>query len=75
MAAEGGGMKHFLIWLHGLGAAAIGAAATAASAALVDSQTFNLSHAGLLALAKVSVLAALIAALAYLTKSPLPPSS
>jgi hypothetical protein len=60
------------MWLHGLAAAAVGGASTAASAALVDSQAFNFTHAGLVALAKVSATAAFIAALAYLKQSPLP---
>lgn len=65
-------MKSVRTWLHGLAAAVIGGASTAASAALVDAQTFNFSHAGLIALAKISATASLIAALAYLKQSPLP---
>jgi hypothetical protein len=60
------------VWLHGLAAAVIGGVSTAASAALVDSQTFNFTHAGVVALAKVSTTGGVIAALAYLKQSPLP---
>ena len=60
------------VWFHGLAAAMIGGLSTAASAALVDSQAFNFSHGGLVALAKVSATGGLIAALAYLKQSPLP---
>lgn len=65
-------MTNWKPWAHGLAAAAIGGAATAASAVLVDNRMFNFSSAGILALAKVSVAAALLSALAYLKQSPLP---
>lgn len=65
-------MTNWKPWAHGLAAATIGGAATAASAVLVDGRTFNLSGAGILALVKVSVAAALLSALAYLKQSPLP---
>lgn len=60
------------VWLHGLTAAMIGGLSSAASATVADSQVFNFSHGGLVALAKVSATGALIAALAYLKQSPLP---
>lgn len=63
-------------WLHGLGAAVIGAAATAGSAALADPQQFNFSqffsHHGLIQFAKLLGIPALLAAFAYLKQSPLP---
>ncbi len=65
-------MSNLKIWIHGLFAAVIGGAATAASAALVDSGTFNFSHAGLMALGKISLTAGAIATIAYLKQSPVP---
>lgn len=68
-------MSNLKIWLHGLLAAVIGGASTAASAALVDTVTFNFSHAGLIALGKISASAAAISTIAYLKQSPVPAMS
>ena len=65
-------MGNLKAWIHGLLAAVIGGASTAASAALVDSGRFNFSHAGLIALGKISASAAAISAFAYLKQSPVP---
>lgn len=62
-------------WLHGLSAAVITAAASALALSRVDPQTFNFTPAGLLALAKGAGGAAILAAAAYLMKSPLPGDS
>jgi hypothetical protein len=68
-------MSNLKIWIHGLLAAVVGGASTAASAALVDNVTFNFSHAGLVALGKISASAAAISTIAYLKQSPLPAMS
>ena len=60
------------VWLHGLGAAIIGAVSTAVSAALVKPDTFNFTHSGLIALAQISASSAALGAAAYLKQSPLP---
>lgn len=65
-------MNGWRSWAHGLGAAVIGAAATAGSAALAVPDAFNFSHHGLVNLGKVMLVPALYSALAYLKQSPLP---
>ena len=60
-------------WLHGLAAAAIGAASSAVPTMIVDPATFNL-HGGLGKLGEVVLLSALVAVAAYLKQSPLPGS-
>lgn len=61
-------------WLHGILAAAIGAGATGFSTVIVSPQTFNFTHAGLINLAQVCGLSALLAVAAVLKQSPLPPA-
>jgi hypothetical protein len=68
-------MGTFKQWLHGLGAAVIGAASAAIPLALGDPHDFNLSRRGLLDFARVVGVPALIAAAAYLKQSPLPSES
>jgi len=59
------------IWLHGLAAALIGGAVNALSVLLVDPLGFNFGP-GLGKLCSVAGAGALIGAVAYLKKSPLP---
>lgn len=59
-------------WVHGLGAALIGGAASAGAAALAAPQAFNFTHQGLVAFGKVVFIGAALPALAYLKQSPLP---
>jgi hypothetical protein len=61
------------IWLHGIGAAFISAFSTAASGTIALPAVFNFSHAGLVNVAKLAVVPALMAVFAYLKTSPLPP--
>jgi hypothetical protein len=63
------------IWLHGLGSAAIGTAASSVSAMWAAPETFNFSHAGLAKLGQISAASAFFAAVLYLKQSPLPVSS
>ena len=65
-------MNSMKAWLHSLGAAAISAAASGVTAGIVDPQTFNFSHGGLLKLAELCGVNALIAVAAFLKQSPLP---
>lgn len=60
------------VWLHGLAAAAIGAFSTSITVLVVDPTKFNFSGEGFLSLAKVSIVAAIVAVAGYLAKSPLP---
>lgn len=59
-------------WFHGLLAAAISAAASGVSLVIVAPLEFNFSRDGLLKLASVCGVNALISAAAYLKQSPLP---
>lgn len=62
------------IWLHGLGAAFIGAAASSIGPMLVAPDRFNLtSVAGLRSVALASIISGVVSAAAYLKTSPLPP--
>lgn len=61
-------------WLHSILAAAIGAVSTGISTVIVSPQTFNFSHQGLINLAQVSGVSAILAVAAILKKSPLPPT-
>lgn len=61
------------VWLHGLGSAVVGGVASGITVAIVDPNHFNLSHAGLIAIAKVSALMGLWSAGLYLKQSPIPP--
>ena len=63
------------LWLHGLGAAFIGGAATSLATILVDSEKFNIdTFLGLQHLAVVAVVAGIVSAAGYLKQSPLPPA-
>lgn len=59
-------------WLHGLASAAIGAVGAAVPLVIVAPDTFNFTHAGWVKLGQVCLTSAVIAAAAYLSKSPLP---
>lgn len=59
-------------WLHGLFAGAIGSFSTAAGGVLTLPGVFNFSHDGLINLAKVTLIPALLTIFAYLKQSPLP---
>ncbi|QEE30793.1 hypothetical protein FTW19_24005 [Terriglobus albidus] len=62
------------LWLHGLGAAFIGGAATSLATILVDSEKFNIDTLlGLQHLAVVAIVAGIVSAAGYLKQSPLPP--
>jgi len=60
------------IWLHGLAAAAIGAAANAFILCIADPQTFNASLAGLKHVGTVMLVSGGLSAAAYLKQSPVP---
>lgn len=61
------------LWLHGLFAAFISTFASSASGFIMLPGVFNFTHNGLINMAKVSALPAMIAVFAYLKTSPLPP--
>lgn len=62
------------IWLHGLGAAAIGSSASSVATILVAPDRFNLtSLIGFGHVCMVAIVAGMVNAAAYLAKSPLPP--
>lgn len=61
-------------WLHGLGSAVIGGAASAVTVVIVDPATFNLSTGGLKLLSVLAV-SGIISAALYLKQSPLPPDT
>lgn len=63
--------RAILAWVYGLGSAAIGGAATAVLAMVVEPGTFNF-EGGLASLAKLAVGGGLINAAMYLKQSPLP---
>lgn len=60
-------------WLYGLGTAAIGGAANALTASLVDPKDFNFTHDGMLMMLKIALAGALWPVLTLLKQSPLPP--
>lgn len=62
-------------WLHGLGMATISAFAGGISGMATLPSVFNFTHDGLVNVAKLTVLPALLAAGAYLKTSPLPTAS
>ncbi|QEE30790.1 hypothetical protein FTW19_23990 [Terriglobus albidus] len=65
--------KNMRLWLHGLGAAFIGGAATSLATILVDSEKFNIDTLlGLQHLAVVAIVAGIVSAAGYLKQSPLP---
>jgi len=62
------------IWLHGLGAAAIGSSASSIATIMVAPDRFNLtSLSGFGHVCLVALVAGIVNAAAYLAKSPLPP--
>lgn len=65
-------MKNLKIWLHGLAAAAVSAFASAASGAIALPAVFTLDKAGLVNMAKLAAVPALLAVFAYLKNSPIP---
>lgn len=65
-------MRRFETWAKGLLAAVIGGSANAVSAVLVAPGTFNFSHDGLIAIAKLAAAGGLINAVMYLKQSPVP---
>lgn len=67
-------MSNWMKWLHGLGAAFIGAFATAASGAITLPNVFSFTHSGMINFAKVCTVPAMLSAFAYLKQSPLPSS-
>jgi hypothetical protein len=60
------------VWLHGLFAGAIGSFSTAAGGVLTMPGVFNFSHDGLIDVAKITLIPALLTIFAYLKQSPLP---
>lgn len=67
-------MGNWKTWLYSIGAAAIGGAATALGAALLNPASFNLTNSGLEHLGAVALFGAIVPVLALLKQSPLPPS-
>lgn len=65
-------MNNVANWLYGLLAAAIGAVGSAVPLVIVAPESFNFSHAGLLKLAEMCAVNALLAVGLYLKQSPLP---
>lgn len=59
-------------WLRGLIAAFVSAFATAASGVIALPSVFNFSHNGLINMAKMAMVPAMVAVFTYLQKSPLP---
>lgn len=68
-------MNSWKSWLHGLSAASISAGAGALSGMATLPSVFNLSHDGLINVAKLTLVPAVFAAATYLKQSPLPASS
>lgn len=60
------------VWLKGLVAAVIGAAASSGVNIIAAPDQFNFSHAGLILLGKTAGASALLALFMYLKQSPLP---
>lgn len=60
------------VWAHGLAAAAIGGAASAATTYFIAPQLFTFDKAGAIAISKAVILGAIIPAMAYLKQSPVP---
>ena len=65
-------MKSMKIWLHGLAAAAISAFASAASGAIALPSVFTFDRNGVVNMAKLATVPALLAVFAYLKSSPIP---
>jgi len=60
------------IWFHGLFAAAISAAASAASGAIALPSVFTLNKAGFINMGRLAAVPAMLAVLLYLKTSPVP---
>jgi hypothetical protein len=67
-----GDVKSWEVWLKGVGAAVIGGAASALTAAVAAPQMFPMTRGAMGALVRVSVVGAVVNAAAYLKRSPLP---
>ncbi len=65
-------MKSWEVWLKGMAAAVIGGCASALTAAVAAPQMFTASRANVEALLRLSAVAAVLNAAAYLKRSPLP---
>jgi hypothetical protein len=65
-------MGNFKTWAHGLAAAAISAFASAASGAIALPSVFTFDKVGLVNMAKLSTVPAMLAVFAYLKQSPVP---
>lgn len=59
-------------WIHALVATAISAAASGVTAGIVAPDQFNFTHTGIIKLAELCGVNALVAVAAYLKQSPLP---
>lgn len=68
-------MNNFRAWVHGLLAAAISAFSTAASGAIALPSVFSFTRDGIINMAKLATVPAMLAVFAYLKQSPLPASS
>jgi hypothetical protein len=66
-------VKSMKIWLHGLAAAAISAFASAASGAIALPSVFTFDRNGVVNMAKLATVPAMLAVFAYLKSSPIPP--
>lgn len=60
------------VWLHGLVAAFVSAFATAASGAIALPSVFSFDKVGLINMAKLATVPAMLAVFGYLKQSPLP---
>jgi hypothetical protein len=65
-------MNSLKVWLHGLAAAAISAFASAASGAIALPSVFTFDRYGLINMAKLATVPAMLAVFAYLKSSPIP---
>lgn len=62
-------------WIQSLAAGAIGGGANALLGAIAMPDTFNFTHAGLVNLAKITIMGILVPVLTLLKQSPLPTDS
>jgi hypothetical protein len=60
------------VWIHGLLAAAISSAATAASGAIMLPTVFTLNKVGFINMGKLAAVPAMLAVFGYLKASPVP---
>jgi hypothetical protein len=66
-------MRAVKLWLHGLFAAAISAAASAASGVIALPSVFTLNKAGFINMGRLAAVPAMLAVCLYLKSSPVPP--